>query len=157
MSTRYTDRARGEDGIALILAVLLLLLVSGIGIAAIDHAGEDAAVTGRSRRTSTTFYAADAGVHLTISRLTRFPPDVSAFSLTTPHGTVIRSGPRTATVAQPIQQLGSSAPPDGFAIGVGGGYSVDTYKTEVTAIGPDNATQEVEGKFYSLSAGSGGY
>lgn len=149
----------GEEGIALLMAVLLLLLVSGIGIAAIDHSGDEAAVTGRSRRTQVTFYAADAAIHLAIARLSQVPVNLAGFTSVTADGTTLRTGPRTAGAPQPIQRLSSGAPPDGFGLptGGGGGYTVDVYQTTVTAIGPDSSTTELEGKFWSLQAGAGGY
>ena len=59
--TRLTGRIRDERGMALLIAVILLLLMSALGVAALQHAGDEASGSGRSRRKDATLYAAEAG------------------------------------------------------------------------------------------------
>ena len=46
---------------ALLIAVILLLLMSALGLAALQHSGDESAGSGRSRRKDSTLYAAEAG------------------------------------------------------------------------------------------------
>jgi hypothetical protein len=50
---------RNEEGVALIMAILLVLLGTAIAFAAILHAGGDFSLTGSSRRAVRMLYAAD--------------------------------------------------------------------------------------------------
>jgi hypothetical protein len=52
---------RDESGMALLIAVILLLLMSALGLAALQHSGDESADGGRSRRKDSTLYAAEAG------------------------------------------------------------------------------------------------
>jgi len=45
---RLTRSARAEDGMALLIAVVVLLLMSALGLAALQHAGRRGARTPRS-------------------------------------------------------------------------------------------------------------
>jgi len=53
---------RRESGSALIITVLVMLLLGGIGISALDTVMRDQQVAGYQNRSSTAFYAAEAGV-----------------------------------------------------------------------------------------------
>ena len=145
----------GESGIAMILAILLLLLLSGIGIAVVDHSGEESAVAGRSRRSSFTFYAADSGIQLSIARVSQFPPQLNAFTATFADGTTMQTGDRSSGAPQPIERTNVGAPPDGFSIKYGSGYVTETYRATVSAFGPDGSSAELEAKYSKMqSAGS---
>jgi PilX N-terminal len=53
---------RRESGSALIITVLMMLLLGAIGISALDTVMRDQQVAGYQNRSSTAFYAAEAGV-----------------------------------------------------------------------------------------------
>jgi hypothetical protein len=53
---------RRESGSALIITVLMMLLLGAIGISALDTVTRDQQVAGYQNRSSTAFYAAEAGV-----------------------------------------------------------------------------------------------
>jgi len=53
---------RRESGSALIITVLVMLLLGAIGISALDTVMRDQQVAGYQNRSSTAFYAAEAGV-----------------------------------------------------------------------------------------------
>ncbi len=149
---------RDERGVALILAVLLLLLVSGVGIAAIEHSGQESAAAGSRRRTATTFYAADAAIQYATNQLSRSPAVLDAFQLTLADGTTIRSGPRSAAAAEPLTALGTGPPPDGACINLGGAcFRSDLYRATVSALGPATGAAELEGQYSVVQAGTGGY
>ena len=54
---------------ALLIAVILLLLMSALGLAALQHSGDESAGGGRSRRKDATLYAAEAGQVMAQSRM----------------------------------------------------------------------------------------
>jgi hypothetical protein len=67
--THFGRQARDESGIALIVAVILLLLMSALGLNALRHSGSEASESSRARRKDSTFYGAEAGLHLAQIRL----------------------------------------------------------------------------------------
>jgi hypothetical protein len=144
--------------VALIIAVLLLLLISGVGIAAIEHSGQESAATGSRKRTTTTFYAADAAIQYATNQLGQSPAILDPFQLTLADGTTIRSGPRAAPAAQPLTALGTGPPPDGACINLGGScFRSDLYRATVSALGPASGAAELEGQYSVVQAGTGGY
>jgi type IV pilus assembly protein PilX len=158
MSAQGRSDLRGEQGLALIMAVLLLLLVTGIGISAIHHSGEDSMLTGSFRRRVVTFYAADAGIQFATNQVRQNPPLTTPFTQTLTDGTVLRSGPRTAGSAEPLTSLGYGPPPDGTCINVGAScYRSDLYRAIVAAFAPSQATAELEAQFSVVQVGLGGY
>jgi hypothetical protein len=147
-----------EHGVALIIAVLLLLLVTAIGVAAIHHAGDELSVTGSARRSARMLHAADGGLQVAINRISQPSPDLTPFTHTLEGGDVtIRSGTRNDTVAQPIIAAGSGPPPDGYGINIGSGFRSRMYQANVTALYRSGSSTELEGKLKKLEIGNGGY
>jgi Tfp pilus assembly protein PilX len=158
MSAHRRFDLRADQGLALILAVLLLLLVTGIGIAAIHHSGEDSMLTGSFRRRVMTFYAADAGIQFATNQVRQNPPIVDPFTQTLTDGTVLRSGPRTSAAAEPLTSLGYGPPPDGTCINVGAScYRSDLYRAIVASFALNRASAELEAQFSVVQVGLGGY
>jgi len=54
----------GESGIALLLAILMLLMISAIGVSALNRAGDESIVAGASRRKLTNVAAAEAALKI---------------------------------------------------------------------------------------------
>jgi len=52
---------RDESGMALLISVIVLLLMSALALAALQHAGDEAVGSGSSRRKDATLYAAESG------------------------------------------------------------------------------------------------
>jgi hypothetical protein len=145
---------------ALLIAVLLLIMVSAIGVAAIDHAGSEQEVAGHARRTATTFYAADAGLEYGRQRILNRPPVLDGFSVTLDDGqTTFRSGPRSAGSAVDLTPPTTAAPPDGFSINVGGAGGFVSLNTtfNITGQGPGNSVVELESRVTQTSSGYGRY
>ncbi len=158
-TSRWPKRS-DEAGIALLIAVMMLLMVSAIGLAAIDRAGSQAQVAGHARRTTTTFYAADAGVEYARQRVFERPPNLESFQVTLDDGqTSFRSGTRTDTSAQDVTPPDSGPPPDGFSINVGGAGAFVSQNTtfSVTAAGPGNSAIELESRVAQTVSGYGRY
>ena len=68
---------RDEQGIALLIAIVLLLLISGVGVTALQHAQSENVAGSSSRRKLGTLYAADSLLQLVTLQLvggqTQFP------------------------------------------------------------------------------------
>jgi len=151
-------RMRDESGMALMIALLLLIVMSAIAISAVEHSGEDSAVSGRLRRATKMFHAADGGIQIAVGRVNQASPDTSPFTFTTTDGTTLRTGARSDTTPQPLVVLGSGPPPDGFCVGVGAAcYRRDLYRAQVSALAGDGAASELEAQFGVLVPGTGGY
>lgn len=67
----YADQTqkRSEQGIALLITVMLLLMVSAIGLTALDRAGDEEFLQKNSTRKAHTLAAAEAGVAMITNRL----------------------------------------------------------------------------------------
>jgi hypothetical protein len=150
----------GEAGMALLIAVLILMMVGALGVAAIDHAGGQSSSAGHARRTTTTFYAADAGIHYGRARVLEKPPVLAPFEATLDDGqTTFRSGTRADTTPQEVAPPDAGPPPEGFSINVGGtgGFFSQNTTLNVTASGPGNATVELESRLSQTVSGYGRY
>src|SRR5262249_20266639 len=63
-SNRRLDLAhelRDESGMALLIAVIVLLLMSALALSALQHAGDESQGSGSARRKDATLYAAESG------------------------------------------------------------------------------------------------
>ncbi len=147
---------RQEAGVAMILTILLLLLISGIGIAAIEHAGDESVMAGSSRRWTRTFFAADAGIQMAISQISQDPPNLTQFNFTIGNNTAVFSGTMAGGIA-PLESVGVGAPPDGYSLNLGSGFQSRLYKANATARNGTTAAVELEAKFAKLDSGGGGY
>jgi hypothetical protein len=56
---------------ALLIAVIVLLLMSALGLSALQHAGDEASGSGRSRRKDATLYAAESGLKMVAARMAK--------------------------------------------------------------------------------------
>lgn len=79
---RKISRRRREAGIALLISIFILLLISVVAIALIVSSGTESALTGNYRSSTTVYYAALAGVEEARARLRANDPN--AFRKTNP-------------------------------------------------------------------------
>jgi len=91
-----------QKGVALVVALIMLLILTFIGISSISSSIFEAKISGNERFGSAAFYAADGGVEVGISRI----PDITAYSGTIGSDESYRSGSLTATSPQPQKNLG---------------------------------------------------
>jgi Tfp pilus assembly protein PilX len=61
-SPRRGGRARGQEGMALVIALLMLVLLSVVGLQSMDTVMRDRQVAGHTSRSRLALYAADAGI-----------------------------------------------------------------------------------------------
>jgi len=91
-----------QKGVVLVVALIMLLILTFIGISSISSSIFEAKISGNERFGSAAFYAADGGVEVGISRI----PDITAYSGTIGSDESYRSGSLTATSPQPQKNLG---------------------------------------------------
>ncbi|HTT32218.1 MAG TPA: hypothetical protein VMH48_01335 [Methylomirabilota bacterium] len=83
MTTTTKSRARQtQGGIALLISIFILLLISVVAIALIVSSGTESALAGNYRSSTGVYYAAMSGLEEVRSRL--WPKDPNAFSITDP-------------------------------------------------------------------------
>ena len=69
MSAKLRGRTRGEEGFALFLSILLLLVLSVLGIALLFTASTENSLSGNETKVSKVFYAACSGVDYATAKL----------------------------------------------------------------------------------------
>ena len=91
-----------EKGVALVIALIMLIILTLIGISSINSSVFETRISGNERVGSSAFYAAEGGVYVGISRI----PDVTAYSGTIGSDESYRSGSLTDSSPQPQKNLG---------------------------------------------------
>ncbi len=117
MRKTYDDKRRNEAGMALLLAVILMLLISAIGLGALQSATGESSSGGRSMRKLRTFFAADAGMEVVLRQLDTTQnqyPDISALDdqqfMQNSYGgfTQVRTGTADNDAPQDIRRVAST-------------------------------------------------
>lgn len=148
-------RAKREEGIALVMAVLILVLVAGVAIAAMSHSREELKAGGRSRSVMRSLFAAEAGIQFAEHRL--LPPrDLTAFSFAL-DGISVESRARDQGTPQAIASAGLGKPPAGYSINIGAGFVNEVFSVNATASNAVLPTTEIEVRLGLLAANAGEY
>jgi Tfp pilus assembly protein PilX len=161
-----TQSIRDEAGIALLIAVVLLLMVSALGLTALQSAQDEATGSARGRRKVMTLYAADSGLRLVEDQLAdstiQYPnrnPVVNSSVMEDQWGgtTSIRTGEASNPVAQPIQRLGKGNV-EGYQLNVNsaGSYTYGIYRTGLVATDNTGGVVELQAQ-YSVNEGADSY
>ena len=133
-----------EQGAALLIAVLILLILTVLGVYAVTTSTLETKITGFHKWHVEAFYAADAGIHYTLA--------------TYPYGSVDFVNP-TWPAAPPfhhnnpecditVTYLGNTAPPVGSGTGVRAGFRAHHYRTNSVgsdSVGISSSTVEMWG------------
>jgi len=156
-SIRRNERARGEQGSALLVAVLLLIFMGVIGLSAMDTVTRDRQVAGFTQRTKMAFFAAEAGAHTGLELIqgaNRFnPPALPATDLGNaadyPHANQpqFRGDPNITDPPIRVNNTQNAGALDlGFALtqGQGTGFVVDYWIVNAQGIGPNGGSARVE-------------
>ena len=168
-----TQRRR-EQGVVMFLTVLLLALMGGLGLAALDSASRDRDSAGYYNRETSAFYAAEAGIaHArAIIRGVASTDELPAFPTQAAPQTVVGgSGGGVASNGQPpalyygdpdlpnpIRSDGDSAGQysEGMNLQSKGAKAMATLWTiNVTGNGPDGASSRIEAKEVKFIFGGG--
>src|SRR5260370_6334748 len=97
MKAQFTTRKRRkESGIALLISIFILLLISGVAIALIVSSGTETAMAGNYRTATSAYYAALAGLEEGRGRL--LGKNSGSFKNTAPAGFI----PSTLLMGQPV-------------------------------------------------------
>jgi hypothetical protein len=141
---------RQQQGSALLIAVLMLVLMGLIGIAALDAVTRDGQVAGYLNRKKLAFYAAEAGVAEALESLKNDPsPSVSQTSLGDsslyPHGQPsYRPDP---TVTDPVEALGLGGM-SGMNLNIGQGgaptFQLSYWRVNVQGDAPGGSVARLE-------------
>lgn len=158
MAHRIRGVGKRQGGSALIVTVLVLVVVTLLAVAGIRNSEQESTAGARSRATTRTLHAADAGVELALSRLNESPPNLNAFSVPLADGMTLESRSRTQTNPVDLDQLGIAAGEEGFGVNVGAGaiYVSRVFQVNVTSTG-GNSTAEVEARLNRLEPEATGY
>jgi len=97
-----TSVLKNEKGVALVIALIMLIVLTLIGISSINSSIFETKISGNERVGSSAFYAAEGGVYVGISRV----PDITAYSGTIGKDECYRSGRLTDSSPQPQKTLG---------------------------------------------------
>ena len=159
-------RGRGEAGIALLITVILLLLLSAIGLAALQSAHGEASAGGRSARKLRTFFAADGALSLVSGQLDQGNaqyPDTTALDETQfVQGraglyTRVRTGTSDNAVPQEIRLVGRTRREgDQLNVNAGNTFSFGIYRADVVATDPVGGRAELQAQ-YRVSEGADTY
>ncbi|MFI5314881.1 MAG: PilX N-terminal domain-containing pilus assembly protein [Myxococcota bacterium] len=157
--------ARDESGMALLIAVIVLLLMSALGLAALQHAGDEASGSGRARRKDATLYAADSGLEMIQEKLftsyvasaTMAPVDVDQLDLVTDgygNPIAVRSGaPANGGLPAVKEEVQASSAPaqiaDGYSFNTGSSNSQNyrPAQADVTALDVANGMVHLQAQF----------
>ena len=161
----YFERSRqGESGMALVITVLLLLMVSAIGLSTLSRSGDEKAVAAASRRNMVNLSAAEAGLRLIQERLyqsnknqTTAPatlPSMEIFADETGLGTMVRSGAIGDTSPGAIEKVGIARGGE-LSVTKGGAEDRHIYRVSVTATDPSGGNTEIQAQFSVEGGGSG--
>jgi Tfp pilus assembly protein PilX len=93
---------KNEKGVVLVIALIMLVVLTFLGVASINSSVFEARISGNDRVGSAAFYATEGGVKVGISRL----PNITAYSGTIGSDESYRSGRLTDTSPQPSKTLG---------------------------------------------------
>ena len=119
---------RNERGIALIIALLMLLVLTVIGIGAMNSTTFENMISGNDRTATDAFYAAEAGVELQLSQIPAQLPDLTPVSRNIGTDALCWSGsPRDKQSPTAPANLGPH-----FRSGFGQNWGFDRYQINAT-------------------------
>jgi hypothetical protein len=162
VSANVTPRAaipeRRRGGSALIITIFVLTIVSFLALSGMRNSERESTSGARSRSTSRTLAAADAGLHLALNRLAQNPPNLNAFDIDLLDGANVQSRARGESGPQILRQEQLGTPKDGYGIGVGSGvgFSTRVYLVNTTAT-VGSSTVELQAKLGRSAVEAVGY
>ena len=152
----HLHHRKREEGVALLITVILILLVGILVLTSIGHSGDESVAGARARSTVRALHAADGGMQLAFARVTQEPPNTNPIDINIGNLSV-QSRTRADGAAQNLDSLGSGPPPEGYGVNTGAGYVSELFLVDITSLGPTGSTTELQSKLYRFTGGSGGY
>jgi hypothetical protein len=143
--------AQREAGSVLIVALLLMILLSLLGVTLLTVAATEHSVAFNALWSEGALAAAEAGVNRGLNQLQVNEVASKTAIPNTTIGTVynFRSGSRSDTAPQPLQHVGTRRAEEGYSLAVGtgynsAGYAFFVYQINATGTGPRFARREIE-------------
>ncbi len=165
MKHPMTRDLHDESGIALLIAVVLMLMVSAVALSALDRARQENLGSTAGRRKVATLIAADAGLRLVENQLltgTGPTPDTAPIEdlgfVDAGNGlsTTFRTGEINSSAALPILKVGGTVREGGqLNVGGAGTYSYGVYRAGVVAADPGGASVQLNAQWTVLEEGAG--
>jgi Tfp pilus assembly protein PilX len=150
MRHRRVLHSRREAGSVLVVALLLMVLLSLLGVTLLTVAATEHTVAFNGLWSEGALTAAEGGVNRGLNQLSANAQTSLQAVPNTAIGAAYayRSGPKTATTPQPLEFVASRVE-DGYSVAMGtgynpSGYAFHTYQINATGTGPRNARREVE-------------
>lgn len=143
MLSEGRNRPSSERGVALLIAIFALILISGVAVSLIMMSGTESAINANYRRTTTAFYAAHAGIEEARERLVPCSPN-SLWPATACANPPVSADPlltdNPPTVVGQIRYILNPAPGDpGYSPQAGPAPYTDTeYASEFPGTAPPN-------------------
>lgn len=156
---------RDETGVALLIAVIFMLLISAIGLGALQSASGESSAGSRSMRKVRTLFAADSALGLVRERLdmgsSQYPDttalDSPEFLQNDDLFTAVRTGTSDTAVPQEILLVGRTRRDgDQLNINSGNSFTFGIYRTDVLATDPAGGRAELQAQ-YRVSEGADTY
>jgi hypothetical protein len=150
MPHRQTLHPNREAGSVLVIALLLTVLLSLLGLTLLTVAATEHTVAFNGLWSEGALTAAEAGVNRGLNQLNANAAisiqPIATTSIASPYA--FRSGHRNDTAPQPLAFVGTRTEA-GYSLAVGtgynpAGYAFHTYQINATGTGPRNAQREVE-------------
>ena len=156
MPRTIRNRHTNDAGVALIVTILLLLMISALGVAALQHAGDEATDGVSSRRKLSMVYAADSGLALVLDKLTgttQFPDtspvnepalliDAAGFPLGA------RTGNTQTSVPQAVMRVGrTTSPGSQLNVNSSNTLSFGVYRTGVVATDSGRGSVQLQAQY----------
>jgi hypothetical protein len=145
-SRKEKSMLRNERGVALVVAVLVMITATLLGVAAVMTSDIEMRISGNQRCSEKAFYAADAGIDSGLAWLLSLgptPPDKS--SLPTMGGTKhvfdLDHDPSCYSRYRIIDVDYTAPPPPGWEMTM---FERRYYRVNSIGLGPANATKEIE-------------
>ncbi len=147
MRSIQLSKPTAEDGIAVLIAVILVLMISALAITTLQHSSQEAQSSGRARHQLRHLHAADGLLEVAVWQLIADEPFINQAAIDytefiqDPHSEVwtsVRTGTLDAPAGQDIQKNGGGQPRDGYSLD--GPIRYFSYTVNVTASDENNAT-----------------
>jgi Tfp pilus assembly protein PilX len=166
MNSTLRRNASREDGLALLVTVFVLLVMSAIGITALDRSRDEGNLSGRSRSKTSATSIAEAGVafllrnQLPAARAAGLTPgDVvmdQAQFMTDPQGyaTGVRTGTANSAVAAAPERVGTGRL-GGSSLNLNqvGTFMYGVYRTAVVATDQGGGNAQIQLQFIAMDGG----
>ena len=141
------------------IVTFALTIMSFLALSGLRNSDREALTASRSRNTTRTLAAADAGLQLALGRLAQSPPDLNAFDVDLADGANVQSRGRSDTAPQDLKEVGSSqSGQEGYGMAIGGSIGgINRIYLVATTATTGGSTVELEAKLTRSGVDEIGY